>query len=69
MQEKQFLKAIMERDLREAIHWQQIRPYYQPIIDLQTGAVIGFEPWHVGKSCQASSCLPRTSSHWPRRWA
>lgn len=43
MQERQLLKARLERDLREAIRNDVITPFYQPIIDLQSGRVIGFE--------------------------
>ena len=33
----------IERDLRKAIEDGTVRPYYQPIIDLGTGDIIGFE--------------------------
>lgn len=42
-------RAQIERDLRRAIDDGTVRPHYQPIIDLNTGAVIGFEAlarWH-----------------------
>ena len=43
MQERQLLKAQLERDLREAVRGDVITPFYQPIIDLQSGTVVGFE--------------------------
>lgn len=33
----------LERDLRAAIGTPSVRPYYQPLIDLKTGDLIGFE--------------------------
>jgi predicted signal transduction protein with EAL and GGDEF domain len=33
----------IEIDLREAIHNDVLRPYYQPLVDLATGRITGFE--------------------------
>ena len=42
-------RAKIERDLRQAIIDGTVRPYYQPIVDLKTGRIAGFEAlarWH-----------------------
>jgi diguanylate cyclase (GGDEF)-like protein len=42
-------RAKIERDLRRAIDEGKVRPYYQPIVDLKTGRITGFEAlarWH-----------------------
>ena len=42
-------RAKIERDLRQAINDGTVRPYYQPIVDLKTGRITGFEAlarWH-----------------------
>ena len=36
-------RALLERDLRIAIQDGQIEPNYQPIVDLQTGDILGYE--------------------------
>src|ERR1700691_2791833 len=36
-------RSLLEKDLRAAIGGDQIRPYYQPIIDLKTRRIVGFE--------------------------
>lgn len=40
----------LENDLLHAIQWRQLRLQYQPIVSLETGAIIGFEAllrwWH-----------------------
>lgn len=36
-------RAEMEKELRKAISGHHIRSHYQPIVDIETGAVIGFE--------------------------
>jgi len=33
----------LEKDLREAIGGYDIRPHYQPIVDLKTRRIVGFE--------------------------
>ena len=33
----------IETDLRDAIQGDMLRPYYQPLIDLATGRITGFE--------------------------
>jgi diguanylate cyclase (GGDEF)-like protein len=43
MQQKVNQRAKLEGDLREAIESASIVPYYQPLIDLRTGDVCGFE--------------------------
>jgi diguanylate cyclase (GGDEF)-like protein len=42
-------RAQIERDLRQAIEEGTVRPYYQPIVDLRTNTITGFEAlarWH-----------------------
>jgi diguanylate cyclase (GGDEF)-like protein len=42
-------RALLERDLRAAIRNYDIRPYYQPIVDLKSRQVVSFESlarWH-----------------------
>lgn len=36
-------RDLVERELRDAIRKNQIEPYYQPIVDLRTKQVVGFE--------------------------
>jgi len=43
MQERLLERAEMERQLRHAVRVDAIMPHYQPIIDLNTGKVNGFE--------------------------
>lgn len=49
MQEQAIARLQMEADLRRAIERQQFQVYYQPIVALKTGKIIGFEAlvrWH-----------------------
>ena len=42
-------RALLERDLRAAIRDDDIRPYYQPIVDLKSRQIVSFEclaRWH-----------------------
>lgn len=42
-------RALLERDLRAAIRDHDIRPYYQPIVDLKSRQIVSFESlarWH-----------------------
>ncbi|MDO9418593.1 putative bifunctional diguanylate cyclase/phosphodiesterase [Pararhizobium sp.] len=43
MQQKVAARAQLEGQLRKAIEAGRIRPFYQPLIDLRTGDVCGFE--------------------------
>jgi predicted signal transduction protein with EAL and GGDEF domain len=36
-------REFMERELRAAIAAEEIRPFFQPLVDLKTKAVVGFE--------------------------
>ena len=36
-------RAQIESDLREAIRQELIVPHFQPLVDLQSGAIVGFE--------------------------
>lgn len=44
-------RALIEGELRNALTAGDIQPYYQPVVDLQTDQVVGFEAlarWHHG---------------------
>ncbi len=43
MQEQAFKRLQMEADLRRALEQEQLHVYYQPIIDLTTEQLVGFE--------------------------
>src|SRR6202034_1992461 len=36
-------RSLLEKDLRAAIGGDEIRPYYQPVVDLKTRRIVGFE--------------------------
>jgi diguanylate cyclase (GGDEF)-like protein len=36
-------RSLLEKDLRAAIGGDQIRPYYQPVVDLKRRRIVGFE--------------------------
>jgi EAL domain-containing protein (putative c-di-GMP-specific phosphodiesterase class I) len=36
-------RSLLEKDLRAAIGGYEIRPYYQPIVDLKSKRIVGFE--------------------------
>lgn len=36
-------KMRLESELREALDNQQLQPHYQPLVDIQTGQILGFE--------------------------
>jgi diguanylate cyclase (GGDEF)-like protein len=44
-------RASLEARINRAIHEGDVRPHYQPLVDLRTGAIVGFEVlarWHDG---------------------
>ncbi len=43
MHQRALSSLQMETDLRRALDRHEILPYYQPIVDLETGGVVGFE--------------------------
>ncbi|MFN7102112.1 MAG: putative bifunctional diguanylate cyclase/phosphodiesterase, partial [Pseudorhizobium sp.] len=53
MQEKAAERAMLEGELRRAIDAGTIEPFYQPLIDLRSGDICGFEAlarWQVGEA-------------------
>lgn len=49
MDEQLRARALVEQELKSAASSDQIRPYYQPIVELATGVISGFEilaRWH-----------------------
>lgn len=59
-------RAKIERDLRQAIDEGTVRPHYQPIVDLKTGRITGFELWPAGAIRSSESWSPNSSSASPR---
>ena len=58
----------MEAALRKAVGTDEIRAYYQPIVDLaDQQAWPASRPWPAGTAATAWSCPPSTSSQWPKR--
>ena len=43
MRENVLLRLTLEADLRNALDNKELEPYYQPIVSLETGTLIGFE--------------------------
>ena len=43
MQERQAARLQLESDLRDALEGREFEMYYQPVVNLQTGAIIGTE--------------------------
>ena len=48
----------LEADIREAIEWQEFTPYFQPIIQLDSGEIKGFEALARWQSTKRGFVLP-----------
>jgi len=55
-------RDLIERDLPGAIIKGDVRPYYQPLIDLQTKHVAGFEALAAGSIRHSARFRPNVSS-------
>ena len=59
MDEELQQRIQLEREIRSAIEIGQIIPYYQSLIDLGTGEVVGFENQRAGNIRQGDCSNPR----------
>ena len=63
-------RRIMEQDLRKALPAGEFELYYQPVVNLASNEISGFEAlirWHHPE--QGTDLAGRPSSRWPRRSA
>jgi len=60
MRERILKRVALEADLRQAIDNQQIMPYYQPIVSLQSGKLEGFEALARWQHPESGLILPDT---------
>ena len=58
MQQKVNRRAKLEEELREGIQLNRIKPFYQPLIDLKTGDVCGFEALARWKGADGTDVPP-----------
>ena len=56
-----------ELDLRQALHAGQFELFYQPLVDLRSGMVTGFEALLRWRHPERGLVRPTSSSRWPRR--
>ena len=66
MRDELLARFAMEDDLRVALLAGDIVPWFQPVVDLETGLMTGVEASRVGPT-QGSSSLRRSSCRWPSR--
>ncbi|KCZ55621.1 hypothetical protein HY29_10880 [Hyphomonas beringensis] len=58
MEEAAKRRAMIESELRSALIDERVEPYFQPIIDLETGEVIGFEALARCRASDGSLLMP-----------
>jgi diguanylate cyclase (GGDEF)-like protein/PAS domain S-box-containing protein len=57
----------LKSQLQDALEQEQFVVHYQPVVDLDTDAIVGAEAPSAGSIPSAASSHPETSSRWPSR--
>ncbi len=69
MDDRALARRSLEIDLRKALALREFELHYQPQIDLERDAVVGFEALLRWRHPERGLVSPATSSRWPRRSA
>ena len=59
----------LETDLRKAVDREEFRLYYQPIVSLESGDIVGFEASFDGCIPRVASLIPQHFCHLRRKLA